>query len=250
MSTIAYRPLARVSAIGAGDRPLASLHFTPTASTERLLSRYRLHFRSNPGGFRVAAQHDLGAGTGMVVPLGSEPLPLLFAINSSEPDFLARHAKTASSTGLPHIFLTNRSAAGVPQAGPGLTREAEVGPKDMGRIVPRVHRARVALKPAPRPKSLELRAYFGGDKLGEPIPVEAPVGAEAADVSVDAATPAATAAGIAFILRPKPQGADQLLIADDELARMNAIGALELVLKPFPGTAPAEGRTFTATFET
>lgn len=246
MSLIAYRPLATVSAIGPGGKPLTSVTFTPTVSTEALLAGYRLFFRPNPGGFRIAAQHGLGAGGGPLVPLGSEPLSLLFAITSSEPDFLARHATAASSAAGPNLFLTNRSATGTPQTAPGLSRDAKVGAKDMGRIVPRRHRTRVPLKPGPAAKTIELRPYFGGDRIGEPIALDAPTGAEAAEANVDTGA----AAGIAFLLRPKPSGDDQLIIADDELARMVALGALELALKSFSGATPAAGRAFTATFET
>jgi hypothetical protein len=245
MSLVAYRPTATVTATEQG-RPdaLASVRFAPTPTTQARLASYRLLFRAYPGGFRLAAQHDLAAGGGIKVPI-TQPLSLLFAFTSSDPGFLARYSKEAAAAAGPNLFLTNRNASGQPQPGPGLSRDAAIGAKDRGWIVPRRNRARVKLGEAPRPNKVEVRPYFGGAAVGDPIALQAPVGAEAAEVAVELGD----VPGLAFILRPKPQGNDILILADDELARMNPMGALELVLKPFPGPDPAEGRAFTAVFE-
>src|SRR3954454_20741490 len=151
MTLIAYRPLATVNVSGAGGQSLTSLTFTPTRATEALLARYRLYFRPGAGTFRIAAQYDLATGGGPLVPLGSEPLSLIFGISSSEPDFLVRHAKASASVGGPNFFLTNRDVSGVPQSNSGLSRGPKVGAKDIGRIVPRRHRMRIAMKEGARP---------------------------------------------------------------------------------------------------
>jgi hypothetical protein len=244
VSVIAYRPIATVSAVGPGGAAIGSLRFTPTPATERWLADQRLCFRPFPGGFRLAGQHDLESNGGPIVPLGSEPLSFLFAIKSAEADFGARHLKAASSATAPNFFLTNRSATGTPQSTPGLSREAKIGPKDMGRIVPRRSQSRFPVRATARPKEIELHSLFGGSRIGEPIPVAVPAGAMSAGGLVDTNGQP----GIAFVLRSKPPGDEQLIITDDELSTMAPIGALELVLKSFPGADPAEGRAFTATF--
>ena len=241
MSMISYRPVANVAAkLKATGAPIDSVRFTPTPATEARLSSKRLVFRPYAGGFRLAAQHDVQSG-GPMVPL-AEPLQLIFAITSSDSEFLTRHADAAAAKAGPSIFLSNRSATGTPQAGPGLSRDESVGAKDRARIVPRACRAAVPL--AGSPSRVELRPYFGGAAIRE-IALEAAAGADSAEVSVNVEDQP----GLAFTLRPKPGGKDQLIVADDELAQMLPAGALELVLKTFPGPAPSDGREFTATFE-
>lgn len=243
MSLIAFRPVATVSAKTEEGSAIDSLRFAPTPATEARLGSHRLVFRAHPGGFRLAAQHDLKGDGGSIVPI-AEPLSLLFAITSSDAGFMARHVAAETAKAAPNLFLTNRSATGTPQAGPALSREDVVGARDRARIVPRRHRARIPLPSSARPTRIELRPYFGGAMIGDPIPIEAGAKAEAADITVALETQP----GLAFLLRAKPEGGDQLIVADDELVQMRPLGALELVLKPFPGTAPAEGRAFTATF--
>ena len=240
MSIISYRPVANVAAkLKGNDAPIDSVRFSPTLATEARLLSKRLVFRPYAGGFRLAAQHD-GGGEPMV-PL-AEPLQLLFAITSGDSEFLTRHADAAAAKGGPSIFLSNRSPTGAPQGGPGLSRDESVGAKDRARIVPRLCRAPVSL--AGSPSRVELRPYFGGAAIRE-IALEAVAGADSGEVSVNVEDQP----GLAFTLRPKPSGKDQLIVADDELAQMRPAGALELVLKTFPGPAPAGGREFTATFE-
>ena len=239
MSVISYRSVANVAAkLKGNNAPIDSVRFTPTPATEARLSSKRLVFRPYAGGFRLAAQHD-GGGEPMV-PL-AEPLQLLFAITSSDSEFLTRHADAAAAKAGPSIFLSNRSATGTPQGGPGLSRDESVGVKDRARIVPRICRAPVSL--AGSPSRVELRPYFGGAAIRE-IALEG-AAAESAEVSVNVEDQP----GLAFTLRPKPSGKDQLIVADDELAQMLPAGALELVLKTFPGPAPSDGREFTARFE-
>ena len=242
MSIIAYRPVANVSAkLKGAPAPIESVRFTPTPSTEARMASKRLVFRPYGGGFRLVAQHDLEGGGGPMVPI-TDPLQLLFAITSSDSEFLSRHADGAAAKAGPSIFLTNRNATGTPQGGPGLSRDETVGAKDRARIVPRVCRARVSL--AGSPSRVELRPYFGGAAIRETV-LEAPPGATSADVGVSVEGES----GLAFTLRPKPSGQEQLIVADDELAQMLPAGVLELVLKTFPGPAPPDGREFSATFE-
>jgi hypothetical protein len=241
MSVVAYRPVATVTAKAKGrDAPLAAFSFSPTPSTATRLANQRMLFRPFPGGFRLAAQHDLAGGGGPVVPI-ADTVPLLFAIRCGGG---LQEGEAADKSG-PSLFLSNRNAAGTPQGGPGLSREEFVGPKDRAWIVPRRHRARIALGTGNKPNRIELRNYFGGAAIGDPLPIEAGAQAETADVTIGLEAQE----GIAFLLRPKPQGTDRLIVADDELVEMRADGVLELVLKNFPGQVPAGGRQFTATFE-
>lgn len=240
MTVIAFRPVATVTARDkARGEAIVAVQFTPTPSSAERLARQRILFRPFPGGFRLAAEHDLAAG-GAVVPLAGD-LPLLFAMRLG-PALAQGEAMRKAG---PIVFLSNRGATGTPQGGPQLSREDAVGLKDRGWIVPRRHRASFPLGAGQRPNRVELRSWFGG-AVGEPLPIEAAAEAESADVLVSLED----AGGVAFLLRPKPQGAERLVIADDELAAMPADGALELVLRSFPGPAPAGGREFAATFET
>lgn len=240
MTIISFRPVATITAKVEGrDAPLEAVRFSPTPSTMERLGSRRMVFRPFPGGFRIAAEHDLERGGGPMVPILSE-LPLLFAVTLGG---MVGNSEAARKTG-PAIFLSNRNAGGTPQGGPQLSREETVGLKDRAWIVPRRHSAGFALSAGSRPTRIELKSYFGG-AVGEPLPIEAPAEAEAAQVSVSLED----AEGVAFLLRPKPQGAERLIIADDELAELSPDGALELVLKTFPGPAPASGREFIATFE-
>jgi len=240
MTTIAFRPVATVTARVKGrDAPLEAVRFTPTPSTIERLGSQRMVFRPYPGGFRIAAEHDLERGGGPMVPLMSE-LPLLFAVTLGG---LAGGSEAARKAG-PAIYLSNRNSGGTPQGGPQLSRDETVGLKDRAWIVPRRHSAGFALAAGSRPTRIELRSYFGG-AVGEPLPIEAPAEAGTAEVPISFED----AEGVAFLLRPKPQGTERLIIADDELAQLRPDGALELVLKTFPGPAPASGREFIATFE-
>ena len=239
MTMIAFRPLAIVTAkLKARDVAISGASFTPTSATQDRLARQRIIFRPFPGGFRLAAQHDLAGEGGPLVPLG-DSLPLLFAfrIGATGP------ATDAVKAG-PNIFLTNRNSSGTPQGGPQLSREETVGSKDRGWIVPRRHVANFALGTGSRPKTIEIRSAYGGGAL-ETLAVEAPAGAETVSLPIALEE----REGVAFLLKPKPSGADRLIVADDELAGMRADGALELVLKSFPGPAPAAGREFTALLE-
>ena len=244
MSLIGYRPLATVTLAEEG-RPggLAALAVEPTSATRHTLSNHRLHFRRETGGFRLFAEHDLTAGGAPLVPI-STALPLLFAIRSADPDFLSRFTPASADKAGPNLFLSNRNAAGEPQVG-SLSRGATVAGEDVGRIVPRRSRARLALDPTNRADRVEVRAHFGGGQVGDPIPVGGPPDSSSAEVTVDVGS----SDKLAFTLTPKPAGTKQLLVADDELARLAPLGAIELVLKPFPGPTPAEGRAFTATFK-
>jgi hypothetical protein len=241
MTIIAYRPVATVLAKSKGrDAPLDRVHFSPTPSTFQRISRQRMVFRSFPGGLRLAAQHDL-EGDGAPLVSIADTLPLLFAIHcGGEP----LDTETTDKAG-PNLYLTNRNAGGTPQGGPGLSREETVGLKDRAWIVARRHRVQIPLGSSNKPNRIELRSYFGGGAIGQAIPIEAPAKAEAADVNIGLEGQE----GFAFLIRPKPQGADRLIVADDELAQMRPLGALELVLKTFPGPMPAGGRAFTAMFE-
>lgn len=239
MTMIAFRPLAVVTAKVKGrDVPMPDASFVPTPSTEDRFSRQRIIFRPFPGGFRLAAQHELAGEGGPLVPLG-DSLSLLFAVRLGGSLASGDAAKVG-----PNIFLTNRNASGTPQGGPQLSREEIVGAKDRGWIVPRRHVASIALGTGSRPKTIEVKSAFGSSALAT-LSVEAPAGAEA--VSLPIALDEQE--GVAFLLKPKPSGTDRLVVADNELARMRADGALELVLKTFPGPAPAAGREFTALFE-
>ena len=239
MTVIAFRPLAVVSARVKGrDAPIAGASFAPTPSTLDRLSRQRIVFRPFPGGFRLAAQHELAGEGGPLVPLG-DSLSLLFAFRLGG-NYPAGEAAKAG----PSIFLTNRNATGTPQGGPQLSREETVGAKDRAWIVPRRHVASIALGSGSRPKTIEIKSAFGGSAL-ETVSVEAPAGAEAVSLPIALDDQE----GVAFLLKPKPSGTDRLVVADNELAGMRADGALELVLKTFPGPAPAGGREFTALFE-
>jgi hypothetical protein len=244
MSVIGYRPLAtvRLAEEGRSDG-LAVLVVEPTPATRRALANHRLHFRRAPGGFRLFAEHDLAAGGAALVPIPAA-LPLLFAIRSTDPGFLTRFTPESADKAGPNLFLSNRTATGDPQVG-SLSRGATVAGEDIGRIVPRRLRARLALDPANRADRVEVRAHFGGEKVGEPIPVGGPADSNSAEVTVDVGS----SDKLAFMLTPKPAGTKQLIVADDELARLAPRGAIELVLKPFPGPAPAEGRAFSATFK-
>ena len=240
MTTIAFRPMATVTAKVKGrDAPLEAVRFSPTPSTLKRMGRQHMVFRPFPGGFRIAVEHDLEKGGGPMVPVPSE-LPLLFAVELHG----AVSADEAARKAGPGIFLSNRNSNGTPQGGPQLSRDETVGLKDRAWIVPRRHRAGFALSAGNRPTRIELKSFFGG-AAGDPLPIEAPAEAEAAQVMVSFEN----VEGVAFLLRPKPQGAERLIIADDELAELRPDGALELVLKTFPGPAPASGREFTATFE-
>lgn len=240
MTVIAYRPVATVSVRRKGrDASLSGVGFLPTPATSERLERQRMVFRPFPGGFRIAAQHDLEGGGGPMIPMPSE-LPLLFAVTLGG---VAGDSEAARTAG-PSLFLSNRNAGGTPQGGPQLSRDETVGLKDRAWIVPRRHSAGFPLADGTRPARIELKSYFGG-VIGEPLPIEAPAGAEVAHVPVNLES----ADGVAFLLRPKPQGAERLIIADDELAALRPDGALELVLKAFPGPAPPNGREFTATFD-
>jgi len=237
MTIIAYRPLALVSARTKGKAAsLVSVGFTPTPSTVERMNRQRIAFRGFPGGFRLAAQHDAEAGGGPLVPISGD-LPLLFAITVGE-GVAAGDEKLG-----PAIFLSNRNNSGTPQGGPQLGREEMVGAKDRAWIVPRRHVATMGFGAGARPKNIEVRPAFGGAAI-ETISVDAPPDSSAFGFPVELSD----REELAFILKPKPSGTDRLLIADDELASMRAGGALELVLRTFPGPAPAEGREFIATF--
>lgn len=241
MTTIAYRPLATVTAKVKGkDSPLEAVRFSPTPATLGRLANQRILFRSFAGGFRLAAQHDLAGDGSPVVPI-ADTLPLLFAIHFS--GGLAEPGAGEKSG--PNLYLTNRNAGGTPQGGPGLSREETVGLKDRAWIVPRRHRAQIPLGSGNRPNRVELRSYFGGGAIGDAIAIDAAAKAEAADVTIGLEGQD----GFAFLVRPKPQGDDRLIVADDELSRMRPNGALELALKTFPGPVPAGGRAFTAMFE-
>jgi len=238
MTTIAFRPLATVSAKAKGrDLPLATVRFSPTPSTLERLSKQRILFRSFPGGFRLAAQHDVESGGGPLVPIVGD-LSLLFAGKLDE-----KLAAGDEKVG-PSIFLTNRNASGTPQGGPQLSRDVAVGTKDRAWIVPRRHVATISLVSGSRPKSMELRPAFGGAAL-ETLALDAAADASAVSLPISVEQ----RQGLAFLLRPKPSGDDRLIVADDELAEMRPDAALELVLRSFPGPAPAAGREFTATFE-
>jgi hypothetical protein len=238
MTTISYRPLATISAKVKGKGvPVSAVRFSPTPSTLERLAGQRILFRSFPGGFRLAAQHDLERGGGPLVPIAGD-LTLLFAVKLGE-KFAAGDEKAG-----PSIYLTNRNASGTPQGGPQLSREEAVGTKDRAWIVPRRYFATIALGSGTRPKNLELRSAFGGGAL-ETFPID--VAADASAVSLPVTVEQRE--GVAFLLKPKPSGNDRLIVADDELAEMGPDAALELVLRSFPGPAPATGREFTATFE-
>jgi hypothetical protein len=240
MTIIAYRPVATVSAREKGAAtPWAGVRFWPTPATAERLAKQRMVFRPFPGGFRLAAEHDLAGSGGPTIPIAGD-LGLLFAVRLDG----ALGETDATRKSGPSLFLSNRNASGTPQSGPQLSREEIVGLKDRAWIVPRRHRAGFPLGPGNRPNRIELKSYFGGS-AGEPLPIEAPAEAEAAEVMVALEM----ADGVAFVLRPKPQGAERLIVADDELAEMRPDGALELVLKAFPGPDPAAGREFTAIFE-
>ena len=238
MTTIAYRPLATVIAkTKTKAAVLDGVSFAPTPSTIDRLSKQRIAFRSFPGGFRLAAEHDLEGGGGPLVPIAGD-LPLLFAVRLGG---IQPGGDTKTDSGL---YLSNRSATGTAQGGPQLSRAETVGAKDRARIVPRRHVAILPLGTGNRPKNLELRSAFGGAAL-ETIAIEAAADAGAASLPISLED----REGFAFVLKPKPSGQDRMIIADDELAAMRADGALELVLRSFPGPAPAAGREFTATFE-
>lgn len=239
MSMIAFRPLATVMAREKDqDAPIEGASFAPTPGTAELLSKQRIVFRPFPGGFRLAAQHDLASAGGPLVPLGFG-LSLLFAISLGDNRPSAEEGKAG-----PAIFLTNRNASGTPQGGPGLSREEAVGAKDRAWIVPRRHVASISIGTGSKTKSIELRSAFGGGAL-ETLPIEASAEAQNVELPISLAQ----RDGVAFLLKSKPPGQDRLIVADDELARMRPDGALELVLKTFPGPAPAAGREFIAVFE-
>lgn len=245
MSLIAYRPVANVAAKEQGrDAPIAALRFEPTPTTSVQLARHRLLFRPYPGGFRLSAQHNLEGDGGPFVPI-AESLSLLFALSSADPGLLARAGGEGAALSGPNLFLTNRNAGGAPQGGPVLSRDELISAKDRAWIVPRRHRARIPLPTSSRPNRVELRPYFGGPAIGDPISIEGDAQAAVGGVTIALEDQE----GFAFLLRPKPQGGDQLIIADEELADMRPLGALELVLKTFPGPDPAGGREFTATFK-
>lgn len=238
MTTIAFRPVATVCAKAKGtDFPVQAVRFSPTPSTLERLSKQRILFRSFPGGFRLAAQHDLEGGGGPLVPIVGD-LSMLFAVKLG--GGLAGGGEKAG----PSIFLTNRNASGTPQGGPRLSREDEVSTKDRAWIVPRRHFATISLGSGSRPKNMELRSAFGGGAL-ETLSIDATPDASAVTLLISVEQ----REGIAFLLKPKPSGNDRLIVADDELAEMRPDAALELVLRSFPGPAPAAGREFTATFE-
>jgi hypothetical protein len=220
--------------------PIADINFSPTPSTALRIANQRMVFRPFPGGFRLAALHDVAGSGAPLVPI-ADSLPLLFAISCSTG---LQQGEATGKSG-PNLFLTNRNAGGTPQGGPSLSREETVGPKDRAWIVPRLSRARIPLGSGNRPNRIELRNYFGGSSIGDAIPIEAPAQAETADVTIALEGQQ----GVAFLIRPKPQGSDRLIVADDELAEMRPQGALELVLKTFTGPTPAGGREFTARFD-
>ena len=192
MTVIAYRPVAIVSAREKGRDTMSGVRFLPTPATAERLAKQRMVFRPFPGGFRLAVEHNLAGSGGPMVAIAQD-LPLLFAVWLGG----ALAETDASRKAGPNFFLSNRNASGTPQSGLQLSRDETVGLKDRAWIVPRRHRAGFPLGTGNRPNRIELKSYFGGS-AGEPLPIEAPPDAEAAEVMVSFEG----AEGVAFLLRP------------------------------------------------
>ena len=244
MSLTGFRPLAAVTITDeANGKAMESLSFDPTAATAAKLTGHRLIFRRRLGGFQLYAERNLGPGGGPVVPI-VEPVRLVFALRSSDRGRLARYKPSEDPTAGPNLYLTNLDDAGVPQASRPLSRGESIAAADSARIVGPRFRARVPLPATNRPNRVEVRRRHDGERVGDAIPLEVGAGASAAELGVDLSNEEASA----FTLVPKPAGDEQHILVDEELAATGAYGAVELVLKPFPGPDPEGGREFTAVF--
>jgi hypothetical protein len=245
VSITAFRPFVTV---GVEDKDtgaaISAFGFEPTPATARKLADGRLLFKSRPSGFQLYAQHDPAAGGAR---LGGSPgrTTLLFAIRLDDANFLERYHPDLDKTTGPNLYLANRDDDGSARAQGSLTRGDSVEKADGARIVGRRLSARVALEATPEPKRVKVRDRFVPTRTVADVQIEASAGATSATVAIDLSADAA----IAYTLAPQPADAPKtLLVADDELARRGAFGALELVSEPFPGPDPAGGRVYKALF--
>jgi hypothetical protein len=241
MSAAAFRPYAAVTAKEkAGGKPIPPFSFWPTRATQQALAGHRLLFRPRAGGFQLYAEHR---ANGPVAPVVAA-VRLLFAMRAADRDALARYKPAGDPAAAASLYFSNLAADGKPQASPALTRGAAAAAEDSVRIVGRRFRARMPLPADSRPTSIELLRRWEGTRVGAAIPV-APGGEPSAELSLDVSDEE----GTAFTLAPRPGGAKQHFLVDDELAGSGAAGVVELVLKAFPGPEPAGGRDFVAVFE-
>jgi hypothetical protein len=244
MSMAAFIPFIGVSVAENGTgKPIAALNFEPTPATARRLADYRLIFRPRAGGFQLYARNNPAAGNARLAPITARAA-FVFSVRTAEADFLTRyHPDLDPATG-PNLYLSNLNADGTARPNGQLSLGATVEQADAARIVGRRLNARADLAAPTRPTSLKVTDRYAAARTVADVPVFAAAGSESASVAIDLTGDAASA----YTLSPQPSGAKTMLFADDELAGLGALGALQLIAEPFPGPDPAAGRAYTAIF--